>query len=99
MTTGQKIKAVRLRRGITLRTLGRMIEVHFTTIDKLENGKMRPTMAHVQAIAKALGVPTQELHADNGEASPVADLVINGILQPPAVFVNGVRYSPESTND
>lgn len=61
-----RIRELREERGMTLEQLGAEVsEVTPATISKLEKGQMRLTLEYMQDIARALGVPLQDLVAPN----------------------------------
>lgn len=58
---GGRLKFLRERKGLSLRALADLIspETHFTTIAKLETGKMRMSDEWAEKLSKALDVPPQ----------------------------------------
>jgi transcriptional regulator with XRE-family HTH domain len=55
------LKTARQRRKLTQGALAKKIGVHQVTIARLESGTRRPSMAMLQRLAKALGVPVTAL--------------------------------------
>jgi transcriptional regulator with XRE-family HTH domain len=55
------LKRVRTRRKLTQIALAKKAGVHEMTISRLERGDRQPSMALLQRLAKALGVPVTEL--------------------------------------
>lgn len=49
------------RKGLSLRTLGKKIGVHFTYLSHMANGRRMPTLDRAVVISKALGVTAEEL--------------------------------------
>jgi transcriptional regulator with XRE-family HTH domain len=51
-----RLREWRLRRGESLYTLADKAGVHFTTIVRIEQGRMSPTVAMLEKLSKALRV-------------------------------------------
>lgn len=65
MTFGEKIKELRSARGWTQNELATRAGLQLPLIQKLEQGRTQdPQWATVQALARALGVKTDELRTD-----------------------------------
>lgn len=63
MTTGERIRALRLQRGLTLRQLASAIDVSEATMARYEQGTIQTlTDQRADAIAEALGVTRAALH-------------------------------------
>ena len=58
---GPVLKRARARRKLTQAMLAKKVGVHKMTISRLERGDRQPSMALLQRLAKALGVPVTEL--------------------------------------
>lgn len=58
---GQRIRAVRQQRGISLRALARQANVSASLISQVETGRLRPSVSTLYAVTGALGVPVAEL--------------------------------------
>ena len=58
---GERIRAERLGRAITLRALAREVGVSASMISQIENGKAQPSVSTLYAITSALGVPVHEV--------------------------------------
>jgi transcriptional regulator with XRE-family HTH domain len=58
---GTVLKKVRQRRKLTQAVLAKRVGVHQVTIARLESGTRRPSMAMLQRLSKALGVPVTAL--------------------------------------
>jgi transcriptional regulator with XRE-family HTH domain len=56
MTFGERVKSLRLERGLTQTTLAEKAGLSLHGIGQLERSRREPSWATVQAIAKALGV-------------------------------------------
>jgi len=61
MTSGQLIKELRLKKGITQEDLAAKTNLSVRTIQRLENGEVEPRAYTLQSIALALGVDFEEL--------------------------------------
>jgi transcriptional regulator with XRE-family HTH domain len=55
------LKKARHRRKLTQAALAKKVGVHTVTIARLESGARNPSMALLQRLAKALGVPVTAL--------------------------------------
>ncbi len=69
MTVGEKIKAIRIKQGLTQRQLGEMCDppIHEVQLRKYERGEVTPKMQNTCRIATALKVPVSELLGENLE--------------------------------
>lgn len=56
MTTGDRIRAMRRRAGLSMRQLGAAVGVSAMAVSKWERGITSPTSEHLLALAAALGV-------------------------------------------
>ncbi|PRZ07798.1 putative transcriptional regulator [Isoptericola sp. CG 20/1183] len=61
LTIGRRIRHLRTRRGMTLGELGNAISRAPSQVSMLENGKREPTIARLQAVARALGTSVDDL--------------------------------------
>lgn len=61
MTTGEKIRAARKRKGLTQKQLGELCGIAEPTIRRYELGKLNPKMETLIKIAEPLGVNWDEL--------------------------------------
>jgi transcriptional regulator with XRE-family HTH domain/quercetin dioxygenase-like cupin family protein len=73
---GQRLKAVRLKAGMTLRELARQAEVSPSLISQIENGKSQPSVGTLYSFSKLLNVSVDELF-DEREA-PDLGRAVNG---------------------
>ena len=64
---GEKLRALRKREGLSLRQLGKMLDVHHSHIGKIELGQKTPNVAMVIKIADIFGVTTDQLVRDELE--------------------------------
>ncbi|WP_185740436.1 helix-turn-helix transcriptional regulator [Homoserinimonas aerilata] len=63
LTIGKRIRQLRTDRGMTLDALGAAIGRAPSQVSVLENGKREPRLSDLQTLAKALGVPLEQLLA------------------------------------
>ena len=77
--TGAQIRAARTRRGLSLRTLARTVDVSPATLSQIELGRTGLTLTRLTRIADALGTSVQEILAidparsADGGTGPVRD--------------------------
>lgn len=64
LTTGEKIKHLRLERNLTQKALASKCGMYESQIRKYETGKANPKIETLQKIANALNVPINELRSD-----------------------------------
>lgn len=58
---GRNIRILRTQRNISLRKFGMMIDVDFTHLSNIENGKTNATVDVLEKIAEGLGVDIRDL--------------------------------------
>lgn len=58
---GQKVRKVRLQKGLSQGDIAKILGVHRTYISGLERGVRNPSLLTVQKVAKALGVDAKNL--------------------------------------
>lgn len=58
---GKNLKRIRTRKGITQGDIVRTLGVSRSFVSNIENGKTNPTLSTITNLAKALGVPSDEL--------------------------------------
>jgi transcriptional regulator with XRE-family HTH domain len=64
---GQALHTARLAKGLTLRELAARVGMPYSTLSKLENGKMSFTYDKLIRLAQGLGIDLQELMSGNGD--------------------------------
>jgi len=69
---GQRLKAIRLQAGVSLRELARQADVSPSLVSQIENGKSQPSVATLYAMSQLLNVSVDELFEDQSTAAPVA---------------------------
>jgi transcriptional regulator with XRE-family HTH domain len=60
---GGRVRSLRRQRGLTLKELGRLAGLSHPFLSQVERGLARPSVASVERIADALGVPVAHLWA------------------------------------
>jgi transcriptional regulator with XRE-family HTH domain len=55
-----RLREWRARRGESLYTLAEKSRVHFVTISRIEQGRLSPTVATLEKLAKALGIRVRD---------------------------------------
>jgi transcriptional regulator with XRE-family HTH domain len=85
---GQRVRALRLQRGLSQTELGQLISVTFQQVQKYEKGANRISAGRLQRIAEVLGVPVAyffavptDEEATNGAADEGGFLQIEGALR------------------
>jgi transcriptional regulator with XRE-family HTH domain len=58
---GPRLRALRKKRGATLASVARDTGVAESTLSRLENGRLRPTLEQLLPLARAFGVPLDDL--------------------------------------
>ena len=58
---GKRIKKARKERGITQQELAEKVNMHDTTISRIETGFSNPSILTINKIAKALKIPLSDL--------------------------------------
>ncbi len=89
VTTGEKIRHLRLERNLTQKALANKCGMYESQIRKYETGKANPKIETLQKIADALNVPINELRSD------IAVMVDNFINSIDSVFIeaNVLEYN------
>ena len=55
-----RLRDWRERRGLSTRELGDRAGVQFSTVHRIESGRMSPTVAMLEKLAKALGIDVRD---------------------------------------
>jgi len=64
---GEKLRVLREQRDFTLRQLAETLEVHYTHLNKIENGQKKPSTDLVLRISRLFDVTTDQLMKDELE--------------------------------
>lgn len=84
MDFGSRIRDLRKKRNISLRDFADIIEIDFTYLSKIENGKVYPPSEEkIKAMAKELHVDAEELLGLAGKISP--EQIRKAVASNPAV--------------
>jgi transcriptional regulator with XRE-family HTH domain len=75
---GPRLRAIRLRRGLSLRELARRLELSPSSISQIETGKMQPSVRTLYAFVSEFGVTVDEVLFDqeqppDGTSAPVPE--------------------------
>ncbi len=58
---GKKVKEIRLKKGLSQAGLAKILGVHPTYISGIERGARNMALKNIERVAKALGVPIEDL--------------------------------------
>jgi transcriptional regulator with XRE-family HTH domain len=61
----ERVKRLRQEKGYTLEQLARRADLSLGTVWKLEDGRHEPTLATLEAVARAFEISVSELLADD----------------------------------
>jgi transcriptional regulator with XRE-family HTH domain len=67
---GPRLRAVRLRSGLSLRELARRLDLSPSSISQIETGKMQPSVRTLYALVSEFGVTVDEVLFDQAQPSP-----------------------------
>jgi transcriptional regulator with XRE-family HTH domain len=67
---GPRLRAIRLRKGLSLRELARRLDLSPSSISQIETGKMQPSVRTLYALVSAFGVTVDEVLFDQAPRSP-----------------------------
>jgi transcriptional regulator with XRE-family HTH domain len=81
---GQRIREVRLQRGLTLRGLARAVGVSASLVSQIETGKSQPSVSTLYAITKALGISVEDVFDTGGAGATGATGALAPEPVPPA---------------
>lgn len=76
---GERIRALRTRRGLTVRGLARDVGVSASLISQIETGKARPSVSTLYAITNALGITVEDLLAVLEDGHPQGGSGLPGV--------------------
>src|SRR5918911_200215 len=91
---GERIRAERIGRGLSLRALARDVGVSASMISQIETGKVQPSVSTLYAITSALGMSIQDVFAE-----PIDGAVPAPVSRPTTVLAvlghaPGIRLGP-----
>jgi transcriptional regulator with XRE-family HTH domain/quercetin dioxygenase-like cupin family protein len=67
---GERLRATRLERGLSLRALARQLGVSASLISQIETGKSQPSVSTLYAMTSVLGVSIEHVFEGRDEAEP-----------------------------
>ncbi len=88
---GQRLREIRLERGIGLRELARKLELSPSAVSKIETGKMQPSVRTLHALVAEFGLSVDEVFTEQGPPSPSERSVVAGV---PALVVQRAEDRP-----
>jgi transcriptional regulator with XRE-family HTH domain len=93
---GERIRAERVRRGISLRGLARGVGLSPSLISQIETGKCQPSVSTLYAITTVLGVSVQDVFGETRafEGRAAADRAAAGQVTPAAPLSAAGRQEP-----
>lgn len=85
---GERLRAERVRQGISLRELARTVGVSASMISQIENSKTRPSVSTLYAITSALGISIEDLFNPPAQCNPPVGpaSVAAAVVELPAVL-------------
>ncbi|NYF17544.1 transcriptional regulator with XRE-family HTH domain [Microbacterium sp. AK009] len=96
---GARIRAARVSRGLSLRSVAQSLGVSASLVSQVEIGKTQPSVSTLYAIANHLGVSLDELVGGAAAAAPagapaeaMASAIQRGADNPAIEMENGVRW-------
>jgi transcriptional regulator with XRE-family HTH domain len=95
---GQRLRAMRLERGLSTRELARLLSLSHSSVSQIETGKLQPSVRTLNAFVAEFGVTMDEVLCDHADVPaalsvPVAGVAVQRADQRPAVTVNpGVTW-------
>lgn len=87
MTIGEKIKAIRIQKGLTQESLAEKTNISTRTIQRIENNEVDPRSYTLEKIAEALGVDFNEFSTFQYENTKKVDTSILALLHLSGLFV------------
>lgn len=87
MTIGEKIKSVRVQKGLTQEILAEITNVSTRTIQRIENNEVDPRSYTLEKIAEALGIDFREFSNFQFENLKTEDTTLLALLHLSGLFV------------
>jgi transcriptional regulator with XRE-family HTH domain/quercetin dioxygenase-like cupin family protein len=69
---GERLRQARMRRGMTVRGLARLVDVSASLISQIETGKSSPSVSTLYAITAALDISVEDVFGNEGTAARTA---------------------------
>lgn len=93
MTTGEKIRAARKSKGMTLAELAAAIGVTASAVSQYERGKLIPSTITLLCISNTLGLPMSDLLSDSqladiDSANPFSQFSLKHLMDDPCFALN-----------
>ena len=85
MPTGERIKELRTRLGMSQTALGERVETDSTTVSRWETSKSTPSKKYIGKLASALGTSTDYLMCETDDAESHGEIYPLSILAAPGV--------------
>jgi transcriptional regulator with XRE-family HTH domain len=82
---GQRLRGVRVQRGIGLRELSRVLDISPSALSQIETGRTRPSVMTLYAIVSELQMSLDDLLRVPGKRAPAPPPVIHDAERAPAV--------------
>ena len=92
MSLGQKIKRLRIEKGLTQKDLADQVHVTFQTVSKWENDENEPDLNTIKTISKIFGVTTDYLINEEAEVQKEEKEVVPTSVEPQTTTVNVVHH-------
>lgn len=73
---GQRLREIRLERGISLRELARRLELSPSAVSKIETGKMQPSVRTLHALVAEFGLSVDDVFTEQRSPSPFGPSVL-----------------------
>src|SRR5262245_44376414 len=100
MTFGERIRELRKAKNLSQRELAEQVEVNFTYLSKIENGKLDfaqfPSEETIRKLARALGADEDELLL---LAQKIPDSIRSTVIKRPDVFRKIASLDEKSLDD
>jgi transcriptional regulator with XRE-family HTH domain len=73
---GQRLRALRLQSGMSLRGLARELDISASAVSQIEHGTMRPSVSRLIAYVSAIGVPLATVF-DAADAADAESVIVD----------------------
>ncbi|MCU1617124.1 MAG: putative Transcriptional regulator [Frankiales bacterium] len=90
---GERLKALRLQAGLSLRELARQADVSPSLVSQIENGKSRPSVSTLYTFARLLNVAVDELFEAEGDVALRTARHSEGLPRDPASVWHPSEYA------
>lgn len=69
MDIGEKLKKIRIEKGLSLRELGRRINISYSYLSRIENGKQKPHLDLLESLSKTMNVHISDFFIDESKST------------------------------